>query len=172
MSSLEDRVRQLEDERAILQRIFDYYHAFDYGLADAFADCWTEQGALRLNADVANARLPTGIGNLEWLGRDTIMADYFWNHREQFPPEMYWKHLNINPRVTVDGDRATVESSWARLDENARGPYLCAFGETRDQLLREDDGKWRFLERRIGYDSRVQMGPKDRVPRSKIAAPA
>jgi hypothetical protein len=169
VSNVELRLQQIEDRQDILHLIYTYYHAFDHGLADEFENCWTRDGILRLNADVANVRSPTGIGNYEWSTRETIMNDYFWVHKDQFPPELYWKQINLNPRISLEGDTALVESAWVRLDETPIGdPYLCCFGETRDTVVREPDGRWRFTLREVGYDSRVRMGPKDRVKRSEV----
>ena len=50
MSSLEERVQRLEDERAILDRLYAYCTSLDYGHRDEWLDCWTEDGGARLAA--------------------------------------------------------------------------------------------------------------------------
>lgn len=39
--SIEVRLRRLEDEKAILETLHAYGHHLDYGLEDAWIDCWT-----------------------------------------------------------------------------------------------------------------------------------
>lgn len=46
MSTLEERVRRLEDERAILDVLHTYGRALDEGLEDAFGQCWAEDAVL------------------------------------------------------------------------------------------------------------------------------
>ena len=44
--SIEERLRRLEDEKAILDTLHAYGHHLDYGLEDAWIDCWTEDAVL------------------------------------------------------------------------------------------------------------------------------
>jgi hypothetical protein len=168
--TVEERLQRLDDERAILETIYRYYNAFDYGLEDEFADCWVEDGILRLNSDVANVRFATGLGNYEWSGMTELIEGYFRSHLVQFPPSLYWKHVLMHPRVKVDGDGAVVQSYWARLDENDKGPYLCCFGRVTDTLVRCPDGQWRFSLRYVEYESRVAMPADGRVLRTPTGA--
>lgn len=47
----------------------------------------------------------------------------------------------------LEGDRATVQSIFARLDDDSGFPELCSFGRYRDVLVCCADGAWRFEER-------------------------
>jgi hypothetical protein len=60
---------------------------------------------------------------------------------------MYHKHVVIAPMITLNGDTATVQSMFARLDRYPDGPGIRAFGRYRDTLVRCADGKWRIKER-------------------------
>jgi hypothetical protein len=51
------------------------------------------------------------------------------------------------PRVEVDGDRARVDSYFARIDLDPTGSFIRAFGRYRDTLVRCPDGRWRFEHR-------------------------
>ena len=46
VSSLEERLQRLEDERAILDRLYAYCYSLDYGWRDEWLDCWTEDAVL------------------------------------------------------------------------------------------------------------------------------
>lgn len=129
---IEQRLRQLEDEKAILNTLYAYGHYLDYGLEDAWIDCWSE-GAV-----------------LDWPGRAFMRG-----HAElragfrahSHAPDTYHKHMVVAPMITVQGDTATVQSMFARLDRYEDGPGIRAFGRYRDTLIRCPDGRWRFTER-------------------------
>jgi ketosteroid isomerase-like protein len=61
----------------------------------------------------------------------------------------------VDPLIRVDGDTASVESYYARLDHRDEGPYIRSFGRYTDVLVRCDDGRWRFKERRATNESVV-----------------
>jgi uncharacterized protein (TIGR02246 family) len=128
----EQRLRALEDERDILRVLHTYGHALDYGVEDAFVDCWTEDAVLHWPG-------PAPIG-----GREAIRAAF---RAHTHAPEHYHKHIVVDPLVAVDGDRATVHSMFMRLDTIEGKPQIRAFGRYRDTLRREADGKWRLCER-------------------------
>ena len=46
----------------------------------------------------------------------------------------------VEPRVRLDGDRATVESYFARLNDSPDGPVVRSFGRYFDVLVRDADG--------------------------------
>jgi ketosteroid isomerase-like protein len=141
MPSVEERLQRLEDERGILSTLYTYGHAVDYGYEDQWVDCWTEDAVLHW---------PTRPGPLE--GREAI-RDAFRAHTHA--PDKFHKHFLVEPRIRLDGDRATVESYYARLDQYEDGPKVRSFGRYRDVLVRCDDGRWRFKERRAENESRL-----------------
>lgn len=147
---LADRLLRLEDEQSIRETLYAYGHAIDYGLEAEFLDCWT--------ADAVLVWAPTperDVGFLErrLVGREAI-AEAFRGHTHA--PVMFHKHLLFQPQIRLDGDRATVESGFARLDESAAGPVLRSFGRYRDTLVRCDDGHWRFTLRDSSIESSVR----------------
>jgi ketosteroid isomerase-like protein len=153
--STEERLQLLEDERAILRVLHAYGHAIDYDLEDTFADCWTDDAVATYNFDIPNAKAPTGIQNFALEGKGEIM-DFFRRHTHA--PAAYHKHFLVEPRIEVDGDRATVSSYYARLDETTdRGPMMSSFGCYRDVFARGADGRWRLQERHATTESR---GPR------------
>lgn len=85
-------------------------------------------------------------------GREAI-RDAFRGHTHA--PDMFHKHLLFQPLIRLDGDRATVESGFARLDEGEDGPIVRSFGRYADVLVRCDDGRWRFAERESFIENSV-----------------
>lgn len=129
MPTLEERLGQLEDERAILQTLYRYGHSLDDGREDMFLDCWTPDATL-----VWPDRAPIqGLAALRAAFRAHTHAPLAWH-----------KHLVFLPQVVLEGDRATVDSMFARLDRYPTGPAVRSFGRYRDVLLRCADGRWRI----------------------------
>ena len=129
---IEQRLRRLEDEKAILETLYAYGHHLDYGLEDAWIDCWTEDAVLDLP------------GRAFMRGHAELRAGF---RAHSHAPSMYHKHVVIAPMVTLNGDTATVSSMFARLDRYPEGPGIRAFGRYRDRLVRCPDGRWRIRER-------------------------
>jgi hypothetical protein len=63
------------------------------------------------------------------------------------PPERYHKHCIVEPRIEIDGDEATAETYFLRLDEEDDARVIRSFGRYHDRLVRCPDGRWRFRER-------------------------
>ena len=137
MATLEERVRRLEDERDILQTLYTYGHAIDYGSEAQFLDCFTEEAELHW-------------GRESFRGREQIRKTF---RAHTHAPTIYHKHFLVEPRVRIDGERATVESMFARLDSYPEGPRLLAFGRYLDVLVRCGDGRWRLTERRAEIEA-------------------
>ncbi len=144
MKTLEARVQRLEDERDILGVLYTYGHAIDYNYEQEFLDCWTE-----------DARLVYCALDQTHQGREAI-ARAFREHTHA--PEAYHKHFLAEPRIRIDGDRATVESMYARLDRFADGPKVRSFGRYVDVLVRCADGRWRFKERLAQRETQHAQG--------------
>lgn len=132
MTDIERRLQYLEDEQSILDTLYGYGHGLDYGHEDAWIDCWTEDAIL------------------DWPGRALMRGHAelragFRNHTHA--PQAFHKHVVVEPRIVIEGDRATVTSMYARLDRYEGGPKIRAFGRYRDTLVRCKDGRWRIKER-------------------------
>jgi ketosteroid isomerase-like protein len=151
--SLEDRLGRLEDEQAILRTLSTYGHGLDYNLEAEFLDCWTEDAVL-----IWPDRPPI-------VGREAI-ATAFRAHTHA--PAVFHKHVIVEPRIEIAGDRATSECYFARLDDYEDGPEIRSFGRYRDVLQRGGDGRWRFQERRTEREARrwslirAEQAPRER----------
>jgi len=138
---IEERLHALEDERAILDRLYAYGHSIDYGDRAEWLDCWVEEATLHW---------PT----ISHEGRDAI-GGAFDSHTHA--PAVFHKHLLIEPRISIDGDTARVSSYFMRMDHGPDGPIARSFGRYRDLLQRCDDGIWRFVERWTELESKIKL---------------
>ena len=141
-----ERLRVLEDERAVLRTLHRYAHCIDYGLEAEWVDLFTEDGVF----DVRRMKDGTGPPHRE-SGRDQLRR-YIAQHTRA--PAKYHKHFMVEPAIRVDGDEATVECYFTRLDEREGGPFVLAFGRYRDRLVKSADGRWRFRERIVEVEAR------------------
>jgi ketosteroid isomerase-like protein len=139
----EARLRALEDKDAILDRLYAYGHAIDYGLRDVWLDCWTPDAVLAWPHE-------------SYEGHEAILGAF---DAHSHAPEAYHKHCLIEPRLRLDGDTAVAESYFARIDERPAGPLLRSFGRYRDTLVRCDDGAWRIVERICERESLIPNAP-------------
>jgi ketosteroid isomerase-like protein len=135
------RLQVLEDERAILQTLYQYGHSMDYGPDADFVDCFTNDGVW----EVRMRKVPDGA--FTCTGRDEITASLEAQTSVR-APALYAKHLLIEPRVVLDGDAASVDSYSARSAPRHDGPtQIVASGRYLDRLVRSGDGRWRFTHR-------------------------
>jgi hypothetical protein len=134
--SVEARLRVIESEREILRTLYQYGHALDYGPESEFLDVFTESACW-----IGTGRASQGY---RFEGRNGLVK-LFRHHAHA--PEIYLKHLLIEPRITVDETTASVASYFVRIDEHPDGPFIRVFGRYLDQLLECPDGRWRIEER-------------------------
>jgi ketosteroid isomerase-like protein len=139
LAALVRRLEALEAEKAILETLYAYGHSIDYGDEDTWVNCFTEDGTW-------------GAADREPIRGQSALRAFFPTHTHA--PELYHKHLLIEPRIVVDGDRARCESYWTLLVADGDLPVLAGFGRYRDRLARGDDGTWRFEERIFDIESR------------------
>jgi ketosteroid isomerase-like protein len=141
LDALTERLDRLEAERAIVQTMYAYGRALDYGDRDAFLDCFTD------DADyVVDMRLG-GPAVLQFHGRDELAGYHEWHTHA---PDAWHKHVGTNPSITMDGDRATAVSYFMRLDSDAETgapSIVSSSGRYVDEFARGDDGAWRIRSR-------------------------
>jgi hypothetical protein len=145
----ESRIQRLEDEWAIARVLEAYGRGLDYGLEDVFLDCWLET-AVWLGTEMPR---PPGEPTLFFRveGLDAI-RDIFSRHSHA--PDVYHKHVFFHPLIEIDGDRATSEAYFFRVDDHEVGAYIRIFGRYVDQFVRCADGRWRIAERHVERESR------------------
>jgi len=132
------RLAALEAERAILRTLYRYGHSIAYGLEQEWVACFTEDG-------VFDVRRRVGSASVRYEGRAALAA-FIAQHTRA--PGRYHKHMLMEPVISVNGDQATVQSYFARLDATAAGrSFIRAFGRYLDRMVKDPDGVWRFKER-------------------------
>lgn len=123
----------------MLQTLYRYGHSIDYGLEQDWLDCFTASGAF----DVRRRVFPASSRRYE--GREAL-AQFIALHSRA--PQRWHKHMLITPMISVGGHEATARSYFTRLDASDDGtPYVRSFGRYLDELVKEPDGVWRFVER-------------------------
>ncbi|MBM3678913.1 MAG: nuclear transport factor 2 family protein [Actinobacteria bacterium] len=142
-SGLDARLGRLEDERAILDTLYAYGHSIDYGERNVWLDCFTPSAILRW----PHATL---------TGHDEIGVAF---DEHSHAPQAFHKHFLVEPRIRVEGDCATADSYFTRIDDGPSGPFLRSFGRYRDVLVRCADGRWRIQERLAERESLVPEAP-------------
>ncbi len=132
------RLAALEVERAILRTLYRYGHSIDYGLEQEWVNCFTEDG-------VFDVRRRVGPASVRYEGRAALAA-FIAQHTRA--PGRYHKHMLMEPAIIVNGEQATVQSYFTRLDATRDGrPFIRAFGRYLDRMVKGVDGVWRFTER-------------------------
>jgi ketosteroid isomerase-like protein len=145
LASLEKRLQCLEDRNAIVEVLYRYGHALDYGDENLWQACWHNEAALFWPRK-------------GWIhGRDSLLAAF---REHSHAPNKYHKHVVVDPLLDISGDLAKVESYFALLHADPGGPYTYSFGRYRDVFVRCDDGDWRFRERRLEVESRRNSSTK------------
>jgi 3-phenylpropionate/cinnamic acid dioxygenase small subunit len=146
------RLRLLEDERAILRTLSLYAHYLDSGRDDDWLDLFTDDAVLNVRRRVAGSASQPH----RHTGKEELRKFVTEHSKMAAPPASYDKHLYSSPLLTVDGDEARVEQYAAGLDDDPSGPSLGRFGRTFDHLVRQG-GRWRFKERIIVTDVAKQQ---------------
>lgn len=122
---------RIADELAVRELLAAYCHRVDDGLFDALVELFTPDGAFVR-------------GKRAYEGRAALLA--FFGAR-QGTPEQRGRHLTLNPEIAIDGRRARVLADflYLRMIDGKITPVIT--GRYRDELVRGDDGRWRFARR-------------------------
>jgi hypothetical protein len=148
LETLAARVRLLEDEQAVLRRLHAYGHALDYGDEAGWADCFTEDGVFEVRTGATVDRRIAGRADLHaFAGRHTRA------------PDLWHKHVVLDPVIAIEGDRASSVSVQFQLLHHGDGPIVRSFGRYFDRLERGADGAWRIRERIAEMESRTEGLP-------------
>jgi len=133
MSSIEERLRRLEDRDAIHQLFVDYGRYLDAGDFAAYAGLFAEDGEVKLG--------PMGRAS----GRDEIRELMTRTLTDQLGTSF---HIISSPQVVLDGDSATASTMWTVIHHAPSGPQVTMVGRHEDVLVRDPDGRWRIRLRR------------------------
>ena len=132
MSSLEARVRRLEDAEAIRTLDAAYCRFLDDGNWPALVELFTPDGTFN------------GLSVV--TGRDALLA--FFSGLADGGLTAFWHHVS-NLEITVDGDIAHVGSLLWQPCVVDGVPHVAA-GRYADRLVRTDDG-WRYSVKQVRF---------------------
>lgn len=156
---LEARVRRLEDLHEIGQLRARYCQYLDDGRWDDLVELFTEDGAfVGLSVAHGRAALRTFFADLQ---RGSLDA---------------WWHFSSNETIELTGDFATGQT-WLDQPCVVDGRPHIAAGRYTDRIVRCDDGRWRFAERRVTFffwsplSDGWQAGRFDYPPAARAADP-
>ena len=140
LQALLARVTRLEDERAIIDTLHRYGQAADEGNDAEWSNLFAENGVF-LCLDRSENVL------LREQGRPAL-AQWLRNFRAS--EVRITKHCVLAPVIRIEGERALVKSYLTRISENPdplAPPFLLLMGKYRDELIKDADGQWRFMQR-------------------------
>lgn len=124
-----------DDIVAIDQLMARYNQSIDYGDPDAFAACFTADGALDFPGQ-----------HIE--GLDAVRE--FCASVPSMLPGL--KHWTSNHQIDVDGDRATAAVHLLMVVVGAEGTNIIGHGRYVDEVVRTSDG-WRYRHRSMTPDA-------------------
>jgi 3-phenylpropionate/cinnamic acid dioxygenase small subunit len=143
IAQLERRLLELEDREGIRDAISRFAHALDYGPAEAWADCFTEDGVF----DIRTRRGLPSYNEYPTVnrGRDALLR---LAHAHPVAPDEYHKHLTLMPEyIEITGDVAKVKSFFVVIHEIKGPPETVHSGTYDDEFVRCPDGRWRLRQR-------------------------
>jgi 3-phenylpropionate/cinnamic acid dioxygenase small subunit len=137
---LRERVRSLEDERAIIDVLYACSHGLDGKDYEIFMACYTDDGRF--------AWKPEPDGEFVVDARGTEQLDRFYRNLEVSVPAGIEHHALTNPRIVVNDGLTASAVSWYLIARNYGGrPGVRSTGRYLDELVRGEDGRWRIRER-------------------------
>jgi uncharacterized protein (TIGR02246 family) len=137
-SSVETRLKQLEDKEQIAQVLIDYGRYLDGRDLKAYASLFAADG-----------EWVGGFGTVK--GRDSIQA-FMEKNMGTGPNRNNSYHVMSNFMITVKGDTATAWSRWTFVTPGERGATIAQAGRYDDTFVREK-GVWKFQRRVASNDT-------------------
>lgn len=128
---------RLEDEAQIRELFSRYAFNMDDGNFAGVADLFTEEGRWV-------AKYGSAVGRKDI---DSLLSRI--NPRADDPKR---KHFVLNTLITFDRGTAQARTSFLVFLNKAGDPAAIVAGTYEDQLIKEDDGKWRFAVRVLNHD--------------------
>lgn len=130
----------------IRQTIANYAIHYDEGELDAFVGLFAVDAFMDIQP-------PPGFFEVPLRGRDAIESAFRGRHAEVVAEGATRRHIIGNTVVEVDGDSATATSFLLAMSiPRSGGVEVIGTGVYRD-VLRKDDGRWLFVERRLTMDT-------------------
>jgi 3-phenylpropionate/cinnamic acid dioxygenase small subunit len=148
-AQMESRLSRLENLEAIRDSLHRYAQAIDYGLEGDWVDCFTTNGRFVFKFQPGKSPYPGAEpagGAVFAFDGHAQLAQFIHGHSRA--PDVYHKHLMVEPRIDLQGDTARVSSYFVLvLEMEDRSRDVFTFGRYLDVMERGGDGRWRFRER-------------------------
>lgn len=148
LTDLEQRLRRIEDEQAIVRLLHAYGHALDYGDRAGWVALFAAEARYELHYRAG--LVPRAIGSPEVIDERRIYrgrhALETFARAHSHVPDRYHKHVVTGWLIERDGDAARVDSYFFRLDAHDPGCGIVAAGRYRDVVQRHGR-HWRFAVR-------------------------
>lgn len=146
LTTLESRILDLEDERAIRELITRYGYVADAGSIDDFVALFTPDGALDLAMGASYGEFAV---NRRWEGSAELRL--YLEDPEGLWDKSWWGNVmhaqGNNLKITIDGD--TAQASGYALSIMARGGLKLIGASVNNWRLRRTEDGWRVLERKL-----------------------
>ncbi len=137
VEELRARVGALEDREEIRRLIQEYRRALDERDLHAFSMLFARGGTWK--GRLGEATGPEAIR--------TMLEQTLDDNPPAPGPTLF--HLNTDPAIELDGDRATAALFWAHVRrDGVDAPEVPTLGYYNDTLVKED-GRWRFQRREV-----------------------
>jgi uncharacterized protein (TIGR02246 family) len=142
VSGIEARLQALEDREAIRDLLAEYRRALDEKDFDAYAELFGDDGEFVADGIEPARGREQILAMLAGLQATGALTQHAGDDR----------HLVSNVEIELDGDRATVRSTWVYVTREADGgPLLRMVGHYADDVRRTAAG-WRFARRAAPCD--------------------
>jgi uncharacterized protein (TIGR02246 family) len=142
-STVEARLRALEDKEQIAQLLIDYGRHLDGRNLAAYASLFADDGEW-----VGGFGIVKGRANIQAFMEKSLGTG---------PNGGKSYHIMSNFVVTVNGDTATAWSRWTFVTPGERGATIAQAGRYDDELVREM-GAWKFKRRVASNDTAPPAG--------------
>jgi len=148
LAQVTGRLRQLEDERAVLDTLYAYHHCLGSQDRAGFLNCFDADGVL--------VALGAGGAQVYEVRGQAALAQWFDRRVKQWPAGTE-SHAYVSPRMRMQGDRAEATGFFITMSMNQDAKdakaadamlILRSSGQYSDRLARSRDGAWRIVERR------------------------
>ncbi|MGM9661692.1 MAG: nuclear transport factor 2 family protein [Oscillospiraceae bacterium] len=132
--TVEKRLRRLEDRESICEALYHYANSTDTCDPDGQASCFAEHGVLKW-----------GDNFKDWyVGREQIREHF----RAAKGAVMTGTHLITNVQILFESDDSAIVHAyfyaWQHFKDYPRKSECHTLGRYEAQVIREDDGEWRF----------------------------
>ena len=150
----------MKDYDAIRNLIARYSHAAEVIDPDAYAAVFTENGSMTEYGETVTTR--------DRLRAMMAHGQSIRAKRGEFTE--FYRHLQMNSLIEVDGDTGTTITDFLLLVFDGEGWRVRGTGRYRDEVVKEADGQWLFKSRVVEFSGGVTLDGQDPEHEGRMAA--